>query len=481
MAVDNKAVDTLTSITAIGLLTRLIRARDGEEMTVEKLTRSYIEGKDSLSEAMRTLVEAGLVVKFKIQRARSEDVEGPDGKVVRKRGGSWYTTFSVDSIPFTLEDVAAMTAEIRAQGGVKNLRVEPTRLDPDPERRSLPPVARRTKKKAPDTPAKAPDRPTAGKPHVGPTCDDAAENPVEEPRPTSPSPEVGRPTVGEGDAHNYGKTERKETDDEPSVRPSFSDRGAREAQSGQPDGRTDGGEVDQEQRQQTGGPVAGGGSAAPAAPVAPQQAPGWTSPGVELLMRIGVEHPELRLAGKPLADQGARVSGLLAAGWDRQMLKSMLSAKLPDKIEKSVGAIMSGWISAIPAEPPVTPAAREAAERQEQRQARPAVPAPRYHECDGRDGMCGRRVPVAGVLCDACSRPCSTEDCSGTAAAAGGRCQTCVTAEADARLPRCQDGCDRPAVLQGQCTRCRREAREAAEAEAAFASLLGQEGAPAPF
>ncbi|MFW3477449.1 hypothetical protein [Streptomyces microflavus] len=114
-AVDNDAIDGLPSILSIGLLTRLIRAKDGDDVTVETLSNDYDEGEKSLTKAMRALVEDAYVVKFKVQRATTEIVI-EDGKEVVKRGGSWYTTFSVDSIPFSAVDVTAMVEEIYAEG-----------------------------------------------------------------------------------------------------------------------------------------------------------------------------------------------------------------------------------------------------------------------------------------------------------------------------------------------------------------------------
>lgn len=178
-AVDNEAIDTLPSILAIGLLTRLIRAKDGDDVTVESLSKEYDEGEKALSKAMRMLVDHANVVKFKIQRATTETViEG--GQEIVKRGGSWYTTFSVDSIPFTAEDVAEMLEDIYAEGNVKCHRVEPARLDP----RSREPL-----------PAPRPTPPKGG---VGPTCGNDANA---QDRPTPPSP-----GVGEGGAHIRKKT-----------------------------------------------------------------------------------------------------------------------------------------------------------------------------------------------------------------------------------------------------------------------------------
>ncbi|MYR75207.1 MULTISPECIES: hypothetical protein [unclassified Streptomyces] len=198
-AVDNDAIDALPSILGVGLLTCLIRAKDGASLTVESLAECYDEGEKSLTKAMRSLVDGAYVVKFKIQRATTEAVI-EDGKEVVKRGGSWYTTFNVDSIPFTAADVAAMLEEIYAEGNVKSHRVEPVRLDP--------------KKHSGSTPS----RPTPPGGGVGPTRDDIEPEGVETPnagtRPTPPSGAPGRPTPGQGGAHIRKKTTSASAADE---------------------------------------------------------------------------------------------------------------------------------------------------------------------------------------------------------------------------------------------------------------------------
>ncbi|MFJ9988530.1 hypothetical protein ACIQUD_31735 [Streptomyces globisporus] len=198
-AVDNDAIDGLPSILSIGLLTRLIRAKDGDDVTVETLSNDYDEGEKSLTKAMRALVEDAYVVKFKVQRATTEIVI-EDGKEVVKRGGSWFTTFSVDSIPFSAVDVAAMVEEIYAEGNVKSHRVEPVRLDPSKQVR------------------KASDRPVPPGVRVGPTCTNAPEGDGEDEeacrRPTPPSAAPGRPTPGQGGAHIRKKTSSARAADE---------------------------------------------------------------------------------------------------------------------------------------------------------------------------------------------------------------------------------------------------------------------------
>ncbi|MFD4482793.1 hypothetical protein ACFWPU_42730 [Streptomyces sp. NPDC058471] len=186
-AVENDAIDSLPSILAVGLLTRLIRARDGEDVTVESLCGEYAEGEASLSKAMRALVSEAFVVKFKVQRATSEparDAAGEQvldesGRPVIKRGGSWYTTFSVDSHRFTAQDVREMVDAIAADGNVRAIRIEPKHLDP-----------RKNNSAVAASPIGA--RPTPGNAGAGPT----RENTVSRPAPAFPGAgqtDAGRP------------------------------------------------------------------------------------------------------------------------------------------------------------------------------------------------------------------------------------------------------------------------------------------------
>ncbi|MFJ2923342.1 hypothetical protein [Streptomyces sp. NPDC087307] len=171
---------------AKGLLATLIRAKDGDDVTVEGLCKTHVEGRESLAKAMRALVDDAFVVKFKIQREKSEAVELEDGSQETKRGGSWYTTFTVDSIPFTPDDVAAMLTDVYETGNVKAVRVEPAYLDP----------------------RKASARPTDGKPSVGPTCVGTKKPQV---GPTDGKPTVGRPTAGRSAAKKIKTGEEEDS------------------------------------------------------------------------------------------------------------------------------------------------------------------------------------------------------------------------------------------------------------------------------
>jgi hypothetical protein len=75
------------------------------------------------------------------------------------------------------------------------------------------------------------------------------------------------------------------------------------------------------------------------------------SPGVDLLLAIGAARPELLLTGKTLRDQGVMATGLLEAGWPVPLLWEVIARPLPDPIEKTVGAVISGRLKVAAAMP----------------------------------------------------------------------------------------------------------------------------------
>ncbi|PBC66296.1 hypothetical protein BX265_8361 [Streptomyces sp. TLI_235] len=471
-AVDNKAIDTLPSILAIGLLTRLIRARDGEDVTVESLAKDYAEGEDSLGKAMRALVEAANVVKFKVQRLRSEDVEESDGTRTSKRGGSWWTTFSVDSIPFTAEDVAAIVGEIKSQGNVRQIRVEPARLDPDPSRRA-PTTVRQTPTRAPKSPA----RPAPPMPGVGPTGAHAPAESETHLRPTlglpgPGQPEPGRPTLGRAGAFFKGKTENQKTDNGPSVPPSVPGPGERASRT--PEGGTDGGEARRRSAQEPGSAIV---------PISPPTSSA-ASDGVALLMEAARRDPRAGLAGTLLVELGLHVQGLLACGWEPELILAQILATrpVPDHIRTSDAAITAARIRAVPMTPPTLVAQLALVPRQAQRSAGNQPTPRKHHECRGHEGQCGRPVPVADELCGACRQPCAN-DCGRPANPSRTRdklCIPCGSRRDESALPHCADCGGKPAVRRsGRCADCHRlhdewnqAAIDAADAERAFAALL---------
>ncbi|MFJ3446004.1 hypothetical protein ACIPM2_33075 [Streptomyces sp. NPDC086081] len=91
------------------------------------------------------------------------------------------------------------------------------------------------------------------------------------------------------------------------------------------------------------------------APPPSRAAPAATdlTPGVRLLLEIGAQRPELLLTGHALADQGTAVSAMLRAGWTREQLNHVISARpLPSPIRTTVGAIIAARLRAAQAFPP---------------------------------------------------------------------------------------------------------------------------------
>ncbi|MEU6755551.1 hypothetical protein [Streptomyces sp. NPDC046685] len=85
--------------------------------------------------------------------------------------------------------------------------------------------------------------------------------------------------------------------------------------------------------------------------------------GVLLLTAIGNELPAFRLTGKTLRDQGLMVDGLLASGWSPEQIRDVVAGRpLPEKLTKTVGAIVSSRIGAAADSP--TPAAAPVLPRQ---------------------------------------------------------------------------------------------------------------------
>ncbi|MFI8169786.1 hypothetical protein ACIGAN_25995 [Streptomyces sp. NPDC085931] len=166
------------------------------------------------------------------------------------------------------------------------------------------------------------------------------------------------------------------------------------------------------------------------------------TPGVRLLLQIGTQRPELLLTGRALADQGAAVSAMLKAGWTREQLNHVISARpLPSPIRTTLGAIIAARLRTAQAYPPpatvtehhTTPASDPVgAHSTTSSAARTVSEALAYRalvECAG----CGVPGTAPGEnLCPACLNwpPCRT--CPGPTPRrahphSDGRCTTCAS------------------------------------------------------
>ncbi|MFG2984963.1 hypothetical protein ACGFYQ_27515 [Streptomyces sp. NPDC048258] len=194
-------------------------------------------------------------------------------------------------------------------------------------------------------------------------------------------------------------------------------------------------------------------------PQAPTRVAVAPTEGVLLLTAIGSELPAFRLTGKTLRDQGLLVDGLLASGWSPEQIRDVVADRpLPEKLTKTVGAVISSRIGAAadspaPSVAPLLP--RQAKGWHDQDQApdeetytAPAfgehIASPRFHEYTGDD----RGIP--------CGKPCDPVT---------GLCR-----EHSGERPCPVSGCPRWTPNTGPCDTC---GRELAEAEAAFQHCIG--------
>lgn len=267
------------------------------------------------------------------------------------------------------------------------------------------------------------------------------------------------------------------------VRPSVGSTDSRET-----DGGTDKGSIDEER------------SETPAAATAGARA--WTTettPGVDILIRMGQRVPRLALSGKVLMDQGRRLNEKIAAGWERQSLLDILSAPFTDEIRTSPGAVVSHRISALPTNPhraarwlpeatagDTLPAAPDGERRRDPVAAAAWTWAEKHAQveaaaagrgvtrcCQGGDGFC-ERLAEAGH--DECGHHLGWAVCEGGCGVAlppevGATCVTCSESEAYQEMvqrraerppahpcPGLQGrGCERSGEVQtttGLCFRC---------------------------
>lgn len=109
---DVDAVGSAEYLADIGVLAALLFHPADSDLTVEKLTGLYGEGRRVITASMRRLVASGYVVKLKIQSSGS---------------GHWRTEFAASGAVLTKEIVQGL---IDSVGDFRALRVEPEWLDP---------------------------------------------------------------------------------------------------------------------------------------------------------------------------------------------------------------------------------------------------------------------------------------------------------------------------------------------------------------
>jgi len=140
-----------------------------------------------------------------------------------------------------------------------------------------------------------------------------------------------------------------------------------------------------------------------------------TNPGVELLLAIGNEKPELLLTGKTLRDQGLTVAGMLLSGWTREQLRHVIAGRpLPREIKTTVGGVAAGRLreamaGGAPSSAPSLPAQAGGLDDKPTptpdswRVKQSTVASGAHAECEGEDGMCGRPVVAGTRFCISCT------------------------------------------------------------------------------
>lgn len=136
------------------------------------------------------------------------------------------------------------------------------------------------------------------------------------------------------------------------------------------------------------------------------------TPGVDLLLGLGNERPELLLTGKVLQDQGRMVDGLLLGNWPRELILTTLMRPLPRET-RSVGAVISRRLNDLAATPVPRPMALPAPrspesspgywERDEETKQGSVWESDRMQPGEGVGAMMRRRQPHAE--CRECRDP----------------------------------------------------------------------------
>lgn len=172
-----------------------------------------------------------------------------------------------------------------------------------------------------------------------------------------------------------------------------------------------------------------------------------STPGVELLTAIGADQPEFLLTGKTLLDQGLMVTAMLGEGWTAVQLRQVIAGRpLPDPVRTSVGAVVSGRLSAAAAGPVPRSVPRLPNQPARGYRGLDDTPTPipaswetqqgvhaldhRPGECNGLDGTCGRPTEAGYDKCVSCLgwEPCG--ECGTRRAPRGEVCRDCAAEQA---------------------------------------------------
>jgi hypothetical protein len=178
-AIPNTTIDDAQNLDlmALGLLTVLLRQKDGWEITMERVGKKYGYGRDALANAMGLLQVAHYVVKVRVQDSGT---------------AQWSTEIITYDTPASDEEIGALLDDIAAESGVADVRlIEPT---PTAAKRAQ---ARAQKLQTPkNAKAEFPQvAPSAGKPAVGETETDIKGDPECRVSRQSANPAVSKKTV----------------------------------------------------------------------------------------------------------------------------------------------------------------------------------------------------------------------------------------------------------------------------------------------
>ncbi|MFC8008475.1 hypothetical protein ACFUCH_35515 [Streptomyces olivaceus] len=236
------------------------------------------------------------------------------------------------------------------------------------------------------------------------------------------------------------------------------------------------------------------GGAVPGGAGVPSAGGSETTPGMEVLIRVGRANTMLQIPpGPALWDQSQRINELIANSealgepWMLSDLVTVLSAPLNEPIRKSAGAVVAKRIKLLPPTPRTSmvpsqgrggagddtaPYAGMSAGAERTVEEAVKVPAGQRKNCSGQDGLCDRLALPGEDLCARCrdgrEPVCPEYGCTNRVLVPGALCAGCQSgdgAEAGPPLTACPgyDGtpCGRMPQAGGMCLRCRTAAEQA--------------------
>jgi hypothetical protein len=177
--IPNATIDDAQNLdlVALGLLTVLLRQKDGWEITMERVGKKYGYGRDAMANAMGLLQVARYVVKVRVQDAKT---------------AQWSTEIITYDSPASDEEIATLLSGIAGEPGVADVRlIEPTSTAAK-RARTRAEKLRKAKEKDPVSPQVGP---TAGKPALGPVEADIKGEPECRVSRQSARPAVSKKTV----------------------------------------------------------------------------------------------------------------------------------------------------------------------------------------------------------------------------------------------------------------------------------------------